>query len=57
MNDDTRTTVARAIWNIRREDEDRCDIELEDLRPGHSVWKEADAAISALSARDQKENE
>ena len=33
--------IARAIWNVRREGEDRCDMELEDLRTDHSVWEEA----------------
>ena len=42
-----RERVARAIWNIRREEEDRCDMELEDMERGHSVWREADAAIDA----------
>jgi hypothetical protein len=53
MMDDLRTAVARAIWNIRREDEDRCDMELEDMYPEHSVWREADAAIAALSQVEQ----
>jgi hypothetical protein len=45
----TREVVARAIWNIRREDEDRCDMELEDMGKDHSVWREANAVIYALS--------
>lgn len=45
---DVRSAVARAIWNIRREEEDRCDMELEDMGDDHSVWMEADAAIRAL---------
>lgn len=40
--------VARAIWNIRREEEDRCDMELEDMGTDHSVWAEARAAIEAM---------
>lgn len=40
--------VARAIWCIRREEEDRCDMELEDMGDDHSVWLEAQAAIDAL---------
>ena len=44
----TRKAVARAIWNIRREDEDRCDMELEDMGSDHPVWDEADAAIAAI---------
>lgn len=40
--------VARAIWNIRREDEDRCDMELEDMGEDHPVWSEARAAIEAM---------
>lgn len=48
MSDYIRTAVAEAIWNIRRENEDRCDIDLEDLDSSHSVWFEADAAISAI---------
>lgn len=44
-----RTAVARAIWNLRREEEDRCDMELEDMGQGHSVWQEADAAIQVMS--------
>lgn len=45
---DARKRVARAIWNLRREDEDRCDMELEDMGDQHSVWAEADAAIAAM---------
>jgi hypothetical protein len=37
--------VARAIWSVRREEEDRCDMELEDIGEDHSVWAEAQAAI------------
>lgn len=48
MTDKMREAVARAIWNIRREEEDRCDMELEDMGAGHSVWAEADAAIEAM---------
>jgi hypothetical protein len=39
--------IARTLWAIRREEEDRCDMELEDMGTDHSVWREA-AAISAL---------
>lgn len=49
--DEVRDAVARAIWNIRREDEDRCDMELEDMGDSHSVWAEADAAIRALRTK------
>lgn len=49
-----RERVARAIWNLRREEEDRCDMELEDMGDQHSVWAEADAAIAAnQKAADQ----
>lgn len=48
LTDENRRTVARAIWSIRREEEDRCDMELEDMPPSHSVWAEADAAIGAI---------
>lgn len=48
------TSIARAIWSIRREFEDRCDIELEDCHPEDSVWKEA-AAVLALSAAPQSD--
>lgn len=40
--------VARAMWNIRREEEDRCDMELEDMGEDHSVWAEARAALQAM---------
>lgn len=40
--------VARAIWNIRREEEDRCDMALEEVGRDHSVWAEARAAIEAM---------
>lgn len=40
--------VARRIWNIRREEEDRCDMELEDMGEDHSVWAEARAAIREM---------
>lgn len=48
MTDKMREAVARAIWNIRREEEDRCDMEIEGMGAGHSVWAEADAAIEAM---------
>ena len=48
MTDKMREAVARAIWNIRREEEDRCDRDLVDMGAGHSVWTEADAAIGAM---------
>ncbi|MBP3932342.1 MAG: hypothetical protein J6D44_00495 [Pseudomonas sp.] len=44
--------VARAIWDIRREYEDRCDMELEDLGSAHSVWLEAKAAIEAIDGTE-----
>lgn len=40
--------IAQAIWNIRREEEDRCDMELEDMGRRHSVWREALAAMKAM---------
>ncbi|WP_448693563.1 hypothetical protein [Pseudomonas rhizophila] len=48
MTDKMREAVARAIWNIRREEEDRCDMDLEDMGADHSVWAQADAAIGAM---------
>lgn len=50
--DKKREEIARAIWNVRREDEDRCDMDLEDIGKDHSVWREADAALAALSSVD-----
>lgn len=41
--------IARNIWNIRRESEDRCDMELEDMSEDHSVWDEARAVYALLS--------
>ncbi|CAB3905786.1 hypothetical protein LMG2828_04742 [Achromobacter piechaudii] len=43
--------AARAIWAIRREHEDRCDMELEDMGAQHPVWDEARAAVAALAAQ------
>ncbi|MDX1035462.1 hypothetical protein GOL82_30645 [Sinorhizobium medicae] len=40
--------VARAIWSVRREEEDRCDMELEDVGDDHSVWAEARTAIEEM---------
>ena len=40
-----RSDVARAIWDVMREHEDRCDHALEDVEPKHQVWDCADAAI------------
>lgn len=40
--------VARVIWNIRRDEEDRCDMELEEMGNDHSVWAEARAAIEEM---------
>lgn len=47
MDADLRTAVARAIWNLLREREDKCDLELEDMQLVHSIWSYADAALSA----------
>lgn len=44
-----RENVARAIWNVMREYEDRCDMELEDMGEKHHVWEIAEAAIAASS--------
>ncbi|TCM21491.1 hypothetical protein EDF56_101155 [Novosphingobium sp. PhB165] len=49
--EDVVETVARAIWNRLRDDEDRCDMELEDMGEGHPVWDYARAAIAALQSR------
>lgn len=43
-----RSDVARAIWDVMREHEDRCDHALEDVEPRHQVWDCADAAIRAV---------
>lgn len=48
----TQEQIARAIWSIRREDEDRCDMELEDMGKLHSVWTEAAAVCAALAASE-----
>lgn len=45
-----REAVARAIWALMREHEDRCDEELEDLSRYHPVWEYADAARASLAA-------
>lgn len=45
--------VARRIWNIRREEEDRCDMELEDMGEDHSVWEKARAAIKEMRNVDE----
>lgn len=43
-----RSDVARAIWDVMREYEDRCGHALEDVEPKHQVWDCADAAIRAM---------
>lgn len=43
-----RSDVARAIWDVMREHEDRCDHALEDVDPKHQVWDCTDAAIKAV---------
>ena len=45
--------IARIIWNIRREEEDRSDKEIEDLRPTHSVFREAEALIAELAKQNE----
>ena len=47
--DDTLAEIASAIWSVRREEEDRCDMELEDLGQDHPVWAEADAVLAVVS--------
>ena len=53
MNKEMIERIARALWNIRREDDDRCDMELEGIPRTHSVWKEA--AIARIDAERGKE--
>lgn len=48
MTTEMQERIARAIWNIRREDEDRCDMELEDMGRRHPVWTEALAVMKAM---------
>ncbi len=50
----TAEQIARVMWEIRREDEDRCDMELEDIGDDHAVWKEAQAVIDLLQANGAK---
>ena len=50
MTERQREAVARAIWNVMSEYEDRCDMELEDIGDKHHVWEMADAAMRALPA-------
>lgn len=45
--------IARVIWNIRREDEDKCDLELEDIPQTHSVWKEAEALVAEIQRQSE----
>jgi len=52
-DEDLLETVARAIWNVRREEEDRCDMELEDMGDDHPVWDEAEAVIAAIQRAAQ----
>jgi len=52
-DDDLLEKVARAIWNVRREEEDRCDMELEDMGDDHPVWDEAEAAVAAIQRAAQ----
>mgnify|MGYP006175203377 FL=1 len=40
--------MAEAIWMIRREYEDRCDMSLDDMGSDHPVWEEARAALAAI---------
>lgn len=46
--------LARAIWNLRREEEDRCDMELEDMGDDHSVWVEARAVLPFIADARRK---
>ena len=48
MGSEMQARVARAIWSLRREEEDRCDMELEDMGRNHPVWQEALAAMRAM---------
>lgn len=52
MSDDDRlrlrSHVARAIWDVMREHEDRCGHALEDVDHKHQVWDCADAAIETM---------
>lgn len=50
----TRESVARAIWSVRREHEDRCDLELEDMGDSHPVWDEADAVLAVTELAQSK---
>ncbi|MCF1487557.1 hypothetical protein LZ838_09305 [Pseudomonas sp. AA27] len=47
--DEMREEVAEAIWDVRRDHEDRCDQELKELGKDHPVWEEADSVITTLA--------
>lgn len=42
---------ARALWEVQREHEDRCDIELEDVHPDDHLWALVKAACAALATQ------
>jgi hypothetical protein len=46
--DKTIAQIAAAMWEHRKEDEDRCDIEISELSKHHSIWKEARAAYEVM---------
>ena len=51
LSDEAIEVVAEAIWSIRRIEEDRCDMSLEDIGGQESsVWHEAESALQALAS-------
>lgn len=44
--------VARLLWSLAREEEDRCDMELEDMPTNHLVHRQARAIMRHLEGRD-----
>ena len=57
LSDETVEVVAEAIWSIRRVEEDRCDMSLEDIGGQESnVWQEAKYALQALASTGGEHN-
>lgn len=52
--DDEVRRVASAIWEIRREIDDKQDLSIDDLSENHSLWDEARAAIRAIGLSDRQ---
>lgn len=50
MSEELKMQLARQIWTVMSEHEDRCDLEVEDVWPEHMLWAVTEIAMKELAS-------